>query len=84
MYFSSTVRFEKRPIKFFWGDDFDKCVMNLRSLLKDEQLEGNMCKYVDNCSVQLFQEQYKIFSAILYVMCNMLFSTYKKLYQQYW
>ncbi|CAG2209329.1 unnamed protein product [Mytilus edulis] len=34
------LRFEKRPIKFYWGDDFDKCVMNLRSLLKDEQLEG--------------------------------------------
>ncbi|XP_076086391.1 uncharacterized protein LOC143057050 isoform X2 [Mytilus galloprovincialis] len=34
------LRFEKRPIKFYWGDDFDTWLTNLRSLLKDEKLEG--------------------------------------------
>ncbi|CAC5408318.1 unnamed protein product [Mytilus coruscus] len=34
------LRFDKRPIKFYWGDDFDKCLMYIRSLVKDEQLEG--------------------------------------------
>ncbi|CAG2216033.1 unnamed protein product [Mytilus edulis] len=34
------LRFEKRPIKFYWGDDFDTWLTNLRSLLRDEKLEG--------------------------------------------
>ncbi|CAC5385049.1 unnamed protein product [Mytilus coruscus] len=33
------LRFDKRPIKFYWGDDFDKCLMYIRSLVKDEQLQ---------------------------------------------
>ncbi|XP_052065878.1 uncharacterized protein LOC127705591 [Mytilus californianus] len=35
-----TLRFEKRPIKFYWGENFDRCLKDLRSLLKDEKLEG--------------------------------------------
>ncbi|VDI54895.1 Hypothetical predicted protein [Mytilus galloprovincialis] len=34
------LRFEKRPIKFYWGDDFDTWLTNLRSLLKEEKIEG--------------------------------------------
>ncbi|VDH97489.1 Hypothetical predicted protein [Mytilus galloprovincialis] len=34
------LRFETRPIKFYWGDDFDTWLTNLRSLLRDEKLEG--------------------------------------------
>ncbi|XP_071144934.1 uncharacterized protein [Mytilus edulis] len=34
------LRFEKWPIKFYWGDDFHRWLTNLRSLLKDEKLEG--------------------------------------------
>ncbi|XP_076086394.1 uncharacterized protein LOC143057051 isoform X2 [Mytilus galloprovincialis] len=34
------LRFEKRPIKFYWGDDFDTWLTNLRSLLREEKLEG--------------------------------------------
>ncbi|VDI64990.1 Hypothetical predicted protein [Mytilus galloprovincialis] len=34
------LRFEKRPLKFYWGDDFDTWMTNLRSMLRDEKLEG--------------------------------------------
>ncbi|XP_052067787.1 uncharacterized protein LOC127707295 [Mytilus californianus] len=34
------LRFEKKPIKFYWGESFNKCLKNLRSLFKDEQSEG--------------------------------------------
>ncbi|XP_071170985.1 uncharacterized protein [Mytilus edulis] len=34
------LRYEKRPIKFFWGDSFQRSLVNLRSLLQDEKLEG--------------------------------------------
>ncbi|XP_063409116.1 uncharacterized protein LOC134692588 [Mytilus trossulus] len=34
------LRYEKKPIKVYWGESFDKCLMNLRSLLQDEKLEG--------------------------------------------
>ncbi|OPL21505.1 hypothetical protein AM593_05592, partial [Mytilus galloprovincialis] len=30
------MRFEKWPIKFYWGDDFNRWLTNLRSLLKDK------------------------------------------------
>ncbi|XP_052082921.1 uncharacterized protein LOC127720379 isoform X3 [Mytilus californianus] len=34
------LRYEKRPIKVYWGESFDRSLMNLRSLLKDTKLEG--------------------------------------------
>ncbi|XP_052083005.1 uncharacterized protein LOC127720461 isoform X1 [Mytilus californianus] len=34
------LRFEKKPIKFFWGESFQRSLMNLRSLLQEEKLEG--------------------------------------------
>ncbi|CAC5405962.1 unnamed protein product [Mytilus coruscus] len=34
------LRYEKRPIKFFWGESFDRSLTNLRSTLKDEQSAG--------------------------------------------
>ncbi|XP_063431289.1 uncharacterized protein LOC134713952 [Mytilus trossulus] len=34
------LRYEKRPIKFFWGDSFQRSLVNLRSLLEDAKLEG--------------------------------------------
>ncbi|VDI17573.1 Hypothetical predicted protein [Mytilus galloprovincialis] len=33
-------QFENKPIKFYWGESFDKSLRNLRSLLKDEKSEG--------------------------------------------
>ncbi|XP_052067786.1 uncharacterized protein LOC127707294 [Mytilus californianus] len=33
------LQFEKKPIKFYWGESFDKSLRNLRSLLKDEKSE---------------------------------------------
>ncbi|CAG2195038.1 unnamed protein product [Mytilus edulis] len=30
----------KKPIKFFWGDSFQRSLVNLRSLLQHEKLEG--------------------------------------------
>lgn len=40
--FNFTGRFDKRPMKFFRGDSFDKSLRNLRSMLKNEKLEGNI------------------------------------------
>lgn len=40
--FPSVVRYEKEPIKVFWGESFDRSLMNLRSLLKDTKREGNL------------------------------------------
>ncbi|XP_052081918.1 uncharacterized protein LOC127719719 [Mytilus californianus] len=34
------MRFEKMPIKFYWGESFDRCLKNLRSMLKDEKAKG--------------------------------------------
>ncbi|CAG2209328.1 unnamed protein product [Mytilus edulis] len=34
------LRYEKEPIKMFWGESFDRSLMNLRSLLKDTKREG--------------------------------------------
>ncbi|XP_076103272.1 uncharacterized protein LOC143072293 isoform X2 [Mytilus galloprovincialis] len=34
------LRYEKKPIKFFWGDSFQRSLENLRSLLQNEKLEG--------------------------------------------
>ncbi|CAC5413888.1 unnamed protein product [Mytilus coruscus] len=34
------LRYEKRPIKVYWGESFDRSLINLRSLLKDTKLEG--------------------------------------------
>ncbi|XP_063418398.1 uncharacterized protein LOC134701193 isoform X1 [Mytilus trossulus] len=33
------LRFEKHPIKFYWGESFERCLVNLRSMLKSETLE---------------------------------------------
>ncbi|CAC5383517.1 unnamed protein product [Mytilus coruscus] len=38
--FREIVKYEKKPIKVYWGDSFDRCLLNLRSLLKDDKLEG--------------------------------------------
>ncbi|CAG2238275.1 unnamed protein product [Mytilus edulis] len=47
------LRFEKRPIKYYWGDDFDTWSTNLRSLLRAEKLEGR-----ENIRVQIiFQNE---------------------------
>ncbi|XP_052083052.1 uncharacterized protein LOC127720501 isoform X2 [Mytilus californianus] len=34
------LKFEKRPITFYWGENFERSLRNLRSLLKEEILEG--------------------------------------------
>ncbi|VDI20755.1 Hypothetical predicted protein, partial [Mytilus galloprovincialis] len=33
-------KYEKRPIKFYWGDTFETSLRNLRSLLKEEKFDG--------------------------------------------
>ncbi|CAG2204554.1 unnamed protein product [Mytilus edulis] len=38
------LKFEKHPIKFYWGDSFERCLMNLRSMLKSEKIEGRRRK----------------------------------------
>ncbi|XP_052072193.1 uncharacterized protein LOC127710404 [Mytilus californianus] len=34
------LRFERHPIKFFWGNSFDRCLVNLRSMLMSEKSAG--------------------------------------------
>ncbi|XP_052079013.1 uncharacterized protein LOC127717274 [Mytilus californianus] len=34
------VRFEKRPVKFYWGESFDASLKILRTIIKDENAEG--------------------------------------------
>ncbi|CAC5383545.1 unnamed protein product [Mytilus coruscus] len=34
------LRFERTPIKFYWGDSFDKSLVHLRSIMQDEKGKG--------------------------------------------
>lgn len=39
--------YEKRPLKFYWGENFDLSLRTLRSVLQDEASEGNMPKCIE-------------------------------------
>ncbi|XP_076089018.1 uncharacterized protein LOC143059415 [Mytilus galloprovincialis] len=35
------LHYESKPVKYYWGDTFEKNLMNLRTMIKQEKLEGN-------------------------------------------
>ncbi|XP_071149102.1 uncharacterized protein [Mytilus edulis] len=35
------LHYKRKPVNFYWGDTFEKNLMNLRTMFKQEKLEGN-------------------------------------------
>lgn len=40
--FYCIVHYESKPVKYYWGDTFEKNLMNLRTMIKQEKLEGKI------------------------------------------
>lgn len=36
------MHYESKPVKYYWGDTFEKNLMNLRTMIKQEKLEGKI------------------------------------------